>query len=149
MKIAHSVWAAVLVLVCTACVNTDYTGKSYAPTTSVDVYFNEKDVKREFAVMGVIKATAMEGWDSDQMIQELKTQAMAKGADGLVVQDVHTDVVGTTTSTTGKSNAEPKWVVTEDGKLKEVGSSGGKYSETSITTETREKVIDAELIKYQ
>ncbi|WP_439105855.1 hypothetical protein [Congregibacter sp.] len=129
--------------------NTDYTGKSYAPTTEVDVYFSAGDVKREFEVMGIITATAMEGWDSDQMIDELRTQAMAKGADGLVIQGVHTDVVGSTTSTSGSAKSDPKWVITEDGKLKDVSSSSNKYNEYSITTETKEKVIDAELVKYQ
>ncbi|WOJ98493.1 hypothetical protein R0137_07955 [Congregibacter brevis] len=142
-------FVAMSLLLLAACVNTDYTGKSYPPTTSVDVYYSVGDVKRDFEVMGLITATALEGWDSDQMIEELRTQAMAKGADGLVIQGVHTDVIGSTTSTSGKSKSEPKWVVTEDGKLKDVSSSSDKYNEYSVTTETKEKVIDAELVKYQ
>jgi hypothetical protein len=96
--------------------------------------------------MGKITATAMDGWDSDSMIEELKAQAMAKGADALVIEGVHTDTVGSYTSTYGNDD-DPKWVVTEDGKLEEVGS--GSSSSTSITTDTKEKVMDAELVKYQ
>ena len=130
----------------TACVNTDYVGESYAPTSSVEVFYSMEDVTRSHKVMGKIQATAMDGWDSDSMIQELKTQAMAKGADALVIEGVHTDTVGSYTSTYG-NNDGPKWVVTEDGKLKDV--SKGSTSSTSITTETKEKVIEAELLKYQ
>ena len=137
---------ATFCLLLTACVNTDYVGESYAPTTSVDVFYSMEDVTRSHKVMGKITATAMDGWDSDSMIEELKAQAMAKGADALVVEGVHTDTVGSYTSTYGNDD-DPEWVVTEDGKLKDVGS--GSSSSTSITTDTKEKVMDAELVKYQ
>ena len=129
-----------------ACVNTDYVGESYTPTTAVDVFYSMEDVERPHTVMGKITATAMDGWDSDAMVQELKTQAMAKGADALVIEGVHTDTTGSYTSTYG-NNDGPKWVVTEDGKLKDVGKDSN--SSTSISTETKEKVMDAELVKYR
>lgn len=128
------------------CVNTDYVGENYAPTSQVDVYYSIDDVERSHAVMGKITATAMDGWDSAAMVEELKTQAMAKGADGLVIMDVHTEKVGSYTSTYGDS-ADDKWVMTEDGKLKHHGS--GSSSSTSVTTDTKEKVMVAELLKYQ
>ena len=92
-------------------------------------------------------ATAMDGWDSAAMVTELKTQAMAKGADGLVIMDVHTETVGSYTSTYGDSADDKKWVIGEDGKLKHHGS--GSNSSTSVTTDTKEKVMAAELLKYQ
>ena len=129
------------------CVNTDYVGESYTPTSQVDVYYSAEDVKRSHAVMGRITATAMDGWDSAAMVTELKTQAMAKGADGLVIMDVHTETVGSYTSTYGDSADDKKWVIGEDGKLKHHGS--GSNSSTSVTTDTKEKVMAAELLKYQ
>ncbi len=96
--------------------------------------------------MGKITATAMDGWDSTDMVEELKAQAMAKGADALVIMDVHTETVGSYTSTYGDSS-DDRWVVTEDGKLKHRGS--GSSASTSVTTDTKEKVMDAELLKYQ
>ena len=138
---------AFLVTLLGGCVNTDYVGESYAPTSQVDVYYAMEDVKKPHVVMGKITATAMDGWDSAEMVEELKSQAMAKGADGLVIMGVHTDVVGSYTSTYGNDNDDKEWVVTEDGKLKHRGS--GSSSSTSITTDTREKVMDAELLKYQ
>ena len=140
---------AVAVL-CAACVNTDYVGKTYAPTTSVDVYYSMGDVKRSYEVMGKIKAEAMEGWDSNAMITELQKQAQAKGADAIVVEDVHTEVTGSTTTTSGKTSDKPEYVATQDGKIKKVSSKdSGEYSSTATTVETRQKVIEAELLKYQ
>lgn len=129
-----------------ACVNTDYVGESYAPTTSVDVFYSMDDVNRPHTVMGKIKASAMDGWDSEGMVLELKNQAMAKGADALVIEDVHTESTGSYTSTYGKDKG-PEWVITEDGEVKH--HSSYKTSSTSITTDTKEKIMDAALIKYQ
>lgn len=133
-------------VILTGCVNTDYMGESYPPTTSVNVFYSMDDVTRPHTVMGKISATAMDGWDSASMVEELKAQAMAKGADALVIEGVHTDTVGSYTSTYGNDDG-PKWVITEDGKLEDTGK--GNSSSTSITTETKEKVMDAELLKYQ
>ena len=135
-----------LITMLVGCVNTDYVGESYSPTTQVDVYYSMEDVNTPHVVMGKITATAMDGWDSTAMVEELKAQAMAKGADALVVEGVHTDTTGSYTSTYGKGS-DDKWVITEDGKLKHRGS--GSTSSTSITTDSKEKVMDAELLKYQ
>ena len=141
-------WAMSLALVAllSGCVNTDYVGDSYSPTSQVDVYYSMEDVDSPHVVMGKITATAMDGWDSDAMVEELKAQAMARGADALVIEGVHTDTVGSYTSTYG-NNSDDEWVITEDGKLKHRSSYGG--SSTSITTDTKEKVMDAELLKYR
>lgn len=137
-------------LLCAACVNTDYLGKSYAPTTSVDIYYNMTDVTRSHEVMGKITAAAMEGWDSNAMVEELRKQAMAKGADAIVIENIHTETTGSTSTTTGKSSGKPEYVITEDGKLKTVSSKhSGDYSSTTRTVETREKIVEAELLKYQ
>ena len=139
-----------LAVLCSACVNTDYVGKTYAPTTSVDVYYSMSDVKRSYEVMGKIKAEAMEGWDSNAMIAELQKQAQAKGADAIVVEDVHTQVTGSTTTTSGNTSDKPEYVATQDGKIKNANSKdSGDYSSTATTVETRQKVIEAELLKYQ
>ena len=146
MKLRELLAFASLAAFLGGCVNTDYVGESYSPTSQVDVYYSMEDVNRPHVVMGKITASAMDGWDSSAMVEELKSQAMAKGADALVIMDVHTETVGSYTSTYGDSS-DDKWVVTEDGKLKHRGSSN--TSSTSITTDTKEKMMDAELLKYQ
>lgn len=139
-----------IALLCTACVNTDYAGKTYAPTTSVDVYYSTSDIKKPYEVMGKIRAEALEGWDSNAMIAELQTQAKAKGADAIVIENVHTEVTGSTSTTSGKNAEMPQYVATQDGKIKKVGSKDSNdYSSTTTTVDTRQKVIEAELLKYQ
>jgi hypothetical protein len=146
MKLRELLALASLAALLCGCVNTDYVGESYPPTSQVDVYYSMEDVNRPHVVMGKITASAMDGWDSNAMVEELKSQAMARGADALVIMDVHTETVGSYTSNYGDSS-DDKWVVTEDGKLKHRGSSN--TSSTSITTDTKEKIMDAELLKYQ
>ena len=146
MKSIFLVIGTFLMALLSGCVNTDYIGDTYTPTSQVDVYYSIDDVKQSHVIMGKITATAADGWDSNSMVEELKTQAMAKGADGLVVMDVHTEKVGSYTSTYG-DKSDDKWVITEDGKLKHRGSSS--TSSTSITTDTKEKIMTAELVKYQ
>ncbi|MEM8564351.1 MAG: hypothetical protein AAGF57_19080 [Pseudomonadota bacterium] len=145
MKGAISFFVLAAFLLMAGCVNTDYVGESYTPTSTVDVYYSTEDVKRPHAVMGKITATAMDGWDSQAMVDELKKQAMAKGADALVIEGVHTETTGSHTTTIPPAS-EPRWVVGKDGKLREVPGSASPTS--SITTETKEKVMDAELLKY-
>ena len=146
MKLSKWAVSTPLIAILLGCVNTDYVGESYSPTTKVNVYYSIEDVDAPHVVMGKIKATAMDGWDSDAMVEELKAQAMAKGADAIVIEGVHTETTGSYTSTYGKSS-DDKWVITEDGKLKHHGSDSS--SSTSITTDSKEKVMDAELLKYQ
>ena len=108
------------------------------------------DVKRIYEVIGTIKAEAMEGWDSNAMIAELQTQAMARGADAILIEDVRTEVTGSTSTTSGKAAEKPQYVATQDGKIKKVGSKdSNEYSSTTTTVDTRQKVIEAELLKYQ
>ena len=114
------------------------------------MYYSMSDVTRSHEVMGKITAEAMEGWDSNAMVEELRKQALAKGADAIVIENIHTETVGSTSTTTGKSSAKPEYVATQDGKIKKVGSKGsGDYSSTTSTFDTRQKIVDAELLKYQ
>ena len=97
MKLREFLACVSLAAILGGCVNTDYVGESYPPTSQVDVYYAMEDVNRPHVVMGKITASAMDGWDSSAMVEELKSQAMAKGADALVIMDVHSETVGSYT----------------------------------------------------
>ncbi len=73
---------------------------------------------------------------------------MARGADAIVIDGMDTITVGSTTSTSGQSDDPPKYVVTQDGELKNVGGKG-HYDAISTTSDIRDKVLSARLIKYQ
>jgi hypothetical protein len=59
-----------------------------------------------------------------------------------------TITVGSTSSTSGKSDGKPRYIMTDDGKIKNVGGDG-HYNSISTTTDIRDKVIKARLIKYE
>ena len=63
------------------------------------------------------------------------------------INDMETITVGSTSSTSGKSNQQPRHIMTEYGKLENVGGDG-HYDSISTTTDIRDEVITARLIKY-
>ncbi len=131
-----------------ACATTDYVGQSYAPTENVDIFFSTDDIGRQYTVMGTAKTEGTEYLTFEAIEQQLVKDAMARGADAIVIDGMDTITVGSTTNTSGQSDDPPKYVVTQDGELKNVGGKG-HYDAISTTTDVRDKVLSARLIKYQ
>mgnify|MGYP001545280199 CR=1 FL=1 len=63
MKSIFLVIGTFLMALLSGCVNTDYIGDTYTPTSQVDVYYSIDDVKQSHVIMGKITATAADGWD--------------------------------------------------------------------------------------
>ena len=68
-----------------ACAHLDYIGESYAPTPHVDLFFAEKDVPREYRVMGQIVATAGDLVSAEKLQSKIVEKAQTKGADAVVL----------------------------------------------------------------
>lgn len=117
-----------------ACTNIKYIGDSYPPTISVDVYFSENDVERDYKVMGHLNASAAEFVSVDKMVEDIKKKAMEKGADGIIILGLEEDVVSE--STNYSSTTETK---------------GNKTTESAQTTTStsKENKIKATFIKYK
>ncbi|RLE17955.1 MAG: hypothetical protein DRJ65_22055 [Acidobacteria bacterium] len=130
-----------------ACVTTDYMGKTYPPTSHADVFFKAEDVKHAYETMGRIEGETTEYMTFEVIEQQLIKEAMAKGADAILILGMDTKVVGSTSATSGKGWEDPKYVIDEDGDLKNVGGDG-HYSAFSTSTDIRDKVVTAELLKY-
>jgi len=133
------------------CVSTDYAGNSYAPTEQVDVYFSPDEVDREYTVMGKARSAADESVQFKTIEADMVKTAMANGADGLIFQDIRIETVGQTSTTTGRSDYTPYYY--RGGRrhnryAEGPGGSGTWYADSS-TTEIRDKVVIAELIKYK
>ena len=139
--------AASLYLLLAACASTDYVGESYAPTTNVDVFFDAAEIKRSYTTMGTAKTEGSEYMSFEVIEQQLVQDAMAKGADAILIEGMDTITVGSTTYSSGDSEGGPRYVVTEKGKLKNVGGDG-HYSAIATTTDIKDKVISARLLKY-
>lgn len=117
------------------CTTTDYFGKTYPPTQRVDVFFSPHDVRRDYEVMGQIRAEADEFVSLQAMQQQLMNEAMQKGADAILIEHVGKTQTGITT-------VEQK---TKE-KKKSGNSSSTMISSTQIETN---RVVIAKLLKYR
>lgn len=100
--------------------------------------------------MGRAETEATEYMSFQDMQTQLMQDAMAKGADGIIITGMKTINVGSSSYTSGQKEGEPEYYVTKDGKLKTRNkhSSSSSYSEVSSTSQIRDHVLSAQLIKY-
>jgi hypothetical protein len=83
------------------CATVNYIGDSYPPTQHVDVFFSEKDVEKEYRVMGRVEATANADeliYSGEKFMQTICKKAEEKGADGVVILDFGNVMTGTSES---------------------------------------------------
>ncbi len=132
----------------TGCVTTDYVGKSYTQTTSVDLYFDESEITRPHEIMGSIRSEAPDLLTFEQMEQELIKKAMAKGADAVLIVNMDTVTVGSTTNSYGKDTGDPTYYLDDNMNLKTKGGHDN-WSSSSYTTQQKDKVLTGKLIKYK
>ncbi|MDT3401318.1 hypothetical protein [Mucilaginibacter terrae] len=117
----------------TACSSPKYFGKTYAPTSNVDVYLAKEDVKKNFTTMGTTDIG--KGFGSLETAQQKVIElGKAKGADG-VIMVLTEEVVSTSQTGTG--------VVTRSKKKNVIGTS------SSSTMDIKQKKIMATFIKYE
>lgn len=116
-----------------ACSSPKYFGKTYSPTSNVDVYLAKEDVKKNYTTMGTTDIG--KGFGSLETAQQ-KVIALgkAKGADG-VIMNLTEEVVSTSQTGTG--------VVTQSKKKNVIGTS------SSSTMDIKQKKIMATFIKYE
>jgi hypothetical protein len=131
-----------------SCTTTDYVGKTYSKTDRVEIFFNTDEIKREYEVMGQIKAEAPEAVRFEDMEKKLVEDAMARGADAILIGELKTVEVGSVSSASGKTYGDPHYYLDKNMKLKKKGGSD-HYSQLSITTIVKDHVIDAKLLKYK
>ena len=131
-----------------SCTTTDYVGKTYSKTDRVEIFFNTDEIKQEYEVMGQIKAEAPEAVRFEDMEKKLVEDAMARGADAILIGELKTVEVGSVSSASGKTYGDPHYYLDKNMKLKKKGGSD-HYSQLSITTIVKDHVIDAKLLKYK
>jgi hypothetical protein len=124
-------------LLTVSCTKIDYVGKSYTPTTDVDIFFSMDDLKGEYEVMGHLTATAGDFVSTEKMQEDILEKAREKGADAVVILGLGHYVVDT-----GSSWSETT-ETTETGKGVKTTTSG---SQSAGTEEKKE--ITAQFIKY-
>ena len=116
-----------------ACVNTDYIGKSFAPTTNVDVYFSEADVEKEYEVMGKITEESSEFISFEKLQEKMVEQAMEKGADGIIIGGMQKVETGSSSYTSGSVDND----ITQD-----------TFTSSTSNVSIKDNVLHGTLIKY-
>jgi hypothetical protein len=120
-----------------SCTKIDYVGKSYAPTSDVDIFFSMDDIRGEYEVMGHLTATAGDFVSTEKMQEDILEKAREKGADAVVILGLGHYVVDT-----GSSWSETTETSKTSGGVKTTTSG----SQSSGTEEKKE--ITAQFIKY-
>ena len=76
-------------LLAIGCANVNYIGKSFEPTTNVDLYFSKEDIEKEYTVMG--HAVGDGTSDNDEIQIALIEEGKAKGADAVLITGIDSD----------------------------------------------------------
>ncbi len=71
-----------------ACAHVDYVGKSYTPTSRVEIFFSEEDVAEPYEVMGKVLATGGDGVSAEKIQDKIMEKAQKKGADAVVILEL-------------------------------------------------------------
>lgn len=128
-----SIFLTTLLISCSP--HADYIGKTYAPTTNVDIYMDLNEIKKDYEIMGEIKVQEdLFAGGTAKLQEKLIEEAKMKGADAVFIEGLDEVVVNTTSTTQG--------AVKDDKK-------GTYYNEQTQTKENKRKLLNAKLLKYK
>jgi hypothetical protein len=123
------------------CASVDYVGKTYAPTSNVDLYMSADDVRRPYDVMGEARAQVVAmpfSHPGPQLQDKLVAEARAKGADGIILGQLQNRTIGSTSNTIGQGE-----------RKKNKGKKKMQYTETTTTSEDEVTELRGQLIRYR
>ncbi len=101
-KFALSSVFALITILALGCATVNYVGNSFDPTTSVDTYFSEDDIGREYTIIGHAIGSGVMA-DNDVIQAKLIEEAKLKGADAILITGV-----GRSNVTTGPNSSAPE-----------------------------------------
>jgi hypothetical protein len=81
-----SILILISIIGCTA--NVNYVGKELEPTTSVDVYFSEDEIEKEYTIIGHAVGSGGNFISNDDIQNKLIEKAKSKGADAILITGV-------------------------------------------------------------
>ena len=70
----------------TACETTYYLGDTYTPNRDVKIFYNARDIKREYKVIGHITGAVTA--DQEKTKQNIVNRAIMVGADAVIFNDI-------------------------------------------------------------
>jgi len=94
--------ALTIALTLTSCGNrVIYFGRTYAPTTNVDIFFRESDVKHSHEIMGKVVYEVSAKKRSAKVQEKLMRTSRRNGADAIIFDDIQLTRTGSTTGGAG------------------------------------------------
>ena len=90
--------APTLILTLASCGNrVVYFGRTYQPTTNVDIFFRESDVKQSYEIMGKVLYEVSAKKRSEKVQEKLLNKGRRKGADAIIFDDIQLTRTGSST----------------------------------------------------
>jgi hypothetical protein len=74
-----------------ACAHVNYVGRSFEPTTKIDVYFSKEEIAREYVIIGHAVGTGKSFVSNEEIVDKLIEKAKSKGADAILITGVGQD----------------------------------------------------------
>ena len=122
-----------LTTLASGCAHLDYVGKTYAPTQNVEVVYSERDLHREYTVIGQLIATGDDLVSTSGLQRKIVERAKQVGADAVIIEGMDRVVTGSTTN------------YTESRKDKDRDR---RTNGTAVTTTQESKRIRARFVRY-
>jgi hypothetical protein len=123
-----------LLLLIPACAHVDYIGRSYPPTTDVELFFAEADITESYEVMGRVNAHANDIVSAEKLQKKIIEKAKANGADAVVILGFERYKTGEHTSYSERTKEKRR---------------GTETSGSVSTSDESEKAIEAIFVKYR
>ncbi len=70
------------------CAQVNYVGKTYTPTTNIDVYYSDKEIEKEYTSIGHAMGSGGILVSNEKIQEKLIEKARAVGADGVIIKEV-------------------------------------------------------------
>lgn len=98
-----------VIFLMTSCIQANYIGRNYPPTTNVDLFFAENEVSKPHETMGLVTVKGGNFISTEKLQQKMIDVAKAKGADAVLIESMDEVTIGTSSSgsnnmTTNRNN---------------------------------------------
>jgi len=83
-----SLFTVILLAVIDCTANVNYVGKEFEPTNTVDVYFSQEEIEKEYTVIGYAIGSGGDFVSNDKVQKKLIEEAKSKGADAILITGI-------------------------------------------------------------
>lgn len=117
-----------------SCAQSNYVGKTYPPTTNVDLFLEEQSITRQYELMGHIIVDGSDIISAEKLQEKMVEEAKNKGADAVLILGLEEILTESATTTSGTSSKDEK--------------GDKRYQERTYTSTSKQKILKADFLKY-